>query len=290
MSTPDPKPVSPQKLEANRRNGQKSTGPTTEQGKRISSMNALRDGLLTREVVITLGDYKEEQIEFLELLDSLWEMLKPVGRAEELEVENIAKCYWHKPREARAVNAIIRRRTLGMRDRLERRRDEDFESQAHFLSSGALEQTARGLLYVIDTMERVKEELEAGRNPEVEDLEWLRTQYPDDFEPDETEQRVQAPDGRRHIVVTPEYLRRVINAINQHLPRLAPLRVQAAQLEEMQLRAQIEAAALPIGKLALVSRYATSNDRELERGFKRLDMLQQRRRASGRRPWPSTQS
>jgi hypothetical protein len=287
MSTPDPKPISPQKLEANRRNAQKSTGPTTEEGKRISSMNALRDGLLTREVVITLGDYKEEQIEFLELLDSLWEMLKPVGCAEELEVENIAKCYWHKPREARAVNAIIRRRTLGMRDRLERRRDEDFENRVHFLSSGALEQTARGLQYVIDTMERVKEKLEAGQNPEMDDLEWLRTQYPDDFEPDETQQRVQAPDGRTQIVVTPEYLRQVIDAINQHLPRLAPLRVQATQLEEMQLRAQIEAAALPIGKLTLISRYATSNDRELERGFKRLDMLQQLRRASGRRPWPS---
>ena len=103
MSTPDPKPISPQKLEANRRNAQKSTGPVSEEGKKISSMNALKHGLLARDMVVTRGPYKEDEMELLELLESEWERWNPVGRAEELEVEKIAHCYWRTMRAVRGI-------------------------------------------------------------------------------------------------------------------------------------------------------------------------------------------
>ena len=64
MSKPDPQPISPQKLEANRRNAQQSTGPVSAEGKKSSSMNALTHGLLARAVPITIGDYREDPVVF----------------------------------------------------------------------------------------------------------------------------------------------------------------------------------------------------------------------------------
>jgi hypothetical protein len=43
-------------MEANRRNAQQSTGPRTEAGKKISSLNALRHGLTSRVVVLPSED------------------------------------------------------------------------------------------------------------------------------------------------------------------------------------------------------------------------------------------
>jgi hypothetical protein len=53
--------ISPFRLQANRRNAQRSTGPKTEEGKRRSRANALRHGLTAETVVASLEgaeDYK----------------------------------------------------------------------------------------------------------------------------------------------------------------------------------------------------------------------------------------
>ncbi len=47
---------SPEKLAANHSNAQLSTGPKTPEGKKASSMNALRHGLAARELVIRPED------------------------------------------------------------------------------------------------------------------------------------------------------------------------------------------------------------------------------------------
>ena len=58
--TPRPKKsTSEKKIEANRRNALRSTGPTTDKGKTAASRNAIKHGLLAREVVITAGDGEE---------------------------------------------------------------------------------------------------------------------------------------------------------------------------------------------------------------------------------------
>jgi hypothetical protein len=56
---------------------------------------------LAQEVVITRGDYKEDEQAFAQLLDELREQFKPVGVAEELEIQKIALCYWRKRRAIR---------------------------------------------------------------------------------------------------------------------------------------------------------------------------------------------
>ena len=47
------------KIEANRRNAQKSTGPKTKSGKGKLKMNALKHGLVAQATMISVGEAKE---------------------------------------------------------------------------------------------------------------------------------------------------------------------------------------------------------------------------------------
>ena len=67
------------KLEANQKNAQLSTGPKSPQGKAAVRWNAMKHGLLAKEVVIRTGDGRESKTEFSALLTSLKEDLQPEG-------------------------------------------------------------------------------------------------------------------------------------------------------------------------------------------------------------------
>ena len=82
------------KVQANRTNALKSTGPKTPKGKRHSRRNALKDGLFAMTVFIWDDSRMESQQQYQELLDRLAENYQPVGAAEDLEVERIAVCWW----------------------------------------------------------------------------------------------------------------------------------------------------------------------------------------------------
>ena len=72
--------------------------------------NAIRHGLLAREVVITAGDGEENLEEFHSLLEGLWDCYEPMGVIEESLVQAIAACWWRKARVIRAENGEIRKR------------------------------------------------------------------------------------------------------------------------------------------------------------------------------------
>lgn len=76
-------PASERKILANRKNALRSTGPKTSQGKRTVSRNAIKHGILAREVVITAGDGEESQEEFDALIEDLENYYQPVGAIEE---------------------------------------------------------------------------------------------------------------------------------------------------------------------------------------------------------------
>ena len=90
--------VSPKKLEANRRNAQRSTGPRTEAGKDRSRRNALKHGVLASDVLIKSGTGAEDAHRFETLLGELFDDLEPVGTFEEMLVEKIAVCWWRQKR------------------------------------------------------------------------------------------------------------------------------------------------------------------------------------------------
>ena len=82
---------SPRKIEANRRNAKKSTGPKTSPGKAMSSWDSARHGLLSERLPLIYGKNKRH---FARLLTSLRQDLEPVGTVEEVLVERIAQEYW----------------------------------------------------------------------------------------------------------------------------------------------------------------------------------------------------
>ena len=191
------KPISQAKLEANRRNAQQSTGPRTEEGKGTSSMNAVKHGLLA-EGVITRGDYREDPIEYLELLEFLRKQHRVKGPVEELEVEQMALQRWRKKRAVRFEVGTIAQRTMGMRRRAERRRKERVEEELN-LGPGVvemLEQHAAGVKHILDVMRAVRTDPSSG-TPPGHDLEWLIAEYPADFTPEQPHERDAAGDSAR---------------------------------------------------------------------------------------------
>ena len=89
------------KIDSNRKNALKSTGPRSEQGKKVSRWNALKHGLLAKEVVIRNGKRKETSAGIKFLLGQLSESLEPRGILEEMLVEEIAVSYWRSRRALR---------------------------------------------------------------------------------------------------------------------------------------------------------------------------------------------
>ena len=79
------------KIEANRRNAKKSTGPKTARGKAMSAWNSRRHGLLSKNLPLIYGRSKKH---FARLLANLQRDLEPVGTLEEVLVEKIAQEYW----------------------------------------------------------------------------------------------------------------------------------------------------------------------------------------------------
>ncbi len=86
--------TSRKKIEANRRNAKKSTGPNTEEGKAKSSMNALKHGLTSQRVWLT----EEEKKEFHEFRLGLLDELEPWGSLETQFVCRIAAQMWRLAR------------------------------------------------------------------------------------------------------------------------------------------------------------------------------------------------
>lgn len=85
------KPISPAKLAANRRNGQKSKGPKTEEGKSRSRWNAVKHGVLSRRLLVLNDDDRKT---YALLLENLERDLNPSNAPEQIVVEQIAMCYW----------------------------------------------------------------------------------------------------------------------------------------------------------------------------------------------------
>ncbi|MGA9507686.1 MAG: hypothetical protein WBV55_03460, partial [Candidatus Sulfotelmatobacter sp.] len=85
------KPISPAKLAANRRNGHKSKGPKTEEGKFRSRWNALKHGVLSQRLVVL---NENDAQTYTLLLENLRRDLNPGNGLEEILIEKIAMAYW----------------------------------------------------------------------------------------------------------------------------------------------------------------------------------------------------
>jgi hypothetical protein len=101
--------TSERKVEANRKNALKSTGPKTPEGRDAVRLNALKHGLLSREILLPGED--EEALR--ELGEGLRTELQPVGELEDLLVERVIAATWRLRRLGRVEAGIFARDLLG---------------------------------------------------------------------------------------------------------------------------------------------------------------------------------
>jgi len=88
---------------ANQMNARRSTGPKTPEGKAVVRLNAVRHGLLAREVVLP----GEDADAFEDLWNRVRADLSPVGPIEELLVDHIVNAMWRLRRLVRAETALF---------------------------------------------------------------------------------------------------------------------------------------------------------------------------------------
>ena len=96
---------SPRRINANRRNARKSTGPRTPQGKLTSSQNAITHGLCCANRVLLPGESKAE---FLLVREGFIDSLEPMNAAELFLVERIALAEWKLQRLHRTEQQLHR--------------------------------------------------------------------------------------------------------------------------------------------------------------------------------------
>ena len=101
---PEPRPRSPAQIEAARRNGARSRGPVTAEGKARASRNALKHGLAAMEHLVLDGEDPTE----LEAMTA--RLLAEVGPESEIEarlVRRMAVAFWKGERAERMEVAIL---------------------------------------------------------------------------------------------------------------------------------------------------------------------------------------
>ena len=96
---------------ANQANARRSTGPKTPEGKVAVRLNALRHGLLARDVVLP----GEDADAFEDLWNQVRAALSPVGPIEELLAERVLNAMWRLRRLARAETALFHWRVHGLK-------------------------------------------------------------------------------------------------------------------------------------------------------------------------------
>src|SRR5215472_15434123 len=91
---------------ANQANARRSTGPKTSEGKAAVGLNAVRHGLLTRDVVLP----EEDADAFEDLFNQVRTNLSPVGPIEEFLADRVVNAMWRLRRLERAETALFHSR------------------------------------------------------------------------------------------------------------------------------------------------------------------------------------
>ena len=95
------------KIESNRRNARRSTGPRTRDGKAASARNSLRHGLLSKQIIFPDDDIQA----FTSFRQNMLADLAPDGALEENLAQRIIVNAWRHDQAVQMVTAVIAHRT-----------------------------------------------------------------------------------------------------------------------------------------------------------------------------------
>lgn len=288
------------KVEANKKNGAKSTGPKTEGGKAVVRLNALKHGLLSKDIVIKEGDGKENEAEYSALLDSLVDECKPLGALEEMLIERIAGCYWKLRRATRLEIGSLRQRldrVTGEEDATVKWLEKDVNILTEYERLVAEEQSAIGANENCISM--LKKGLDISQPHEAKDIDMVTyyekliaeeytTEYTIDPDLDAdkwTECEYTVPEMHDFLMKkgrADKELREKF--IQQDLAGVEECKRRIRELGNMKKAVELRLSRLPYTKgldsleqLETIQRYETTVERQLYRAMNQLERLQRLR-------------
>ncbi len=284
------------KIKANRKNALQSTGPKTDDGKKVVKWNALKHGLLSEEVVIRAGDGQENIDDFRALLGQLRVDLQPEGILEEILVEKIAICYWRLRRVLRCEIGEIRKESdTATWQEFMRRADHVNRDKGFLMVDSArqdLKKSSLGIQYLIGILDDIKTGVERdghlsekARKQLLENfgnqdggitetcffLHLLMTedQEASEQEPGEIDDRPSPAKGKKML----------LKVINDEKKILQQLKEVIEENENLELEAHIASLALPRREVVeKILRYETTIERQLYRAINQLERLQRQRK------------
>jgi hypothetical protein len=270
--------VSERKLNANRANAQKSTGPSTPEGKRRVARNAVKHGILAREVFIGEGDGAEREEDFSELQAGLYAAYAPRDVAEQLEVENIVAANWMLRRAYRATAGDTLTGLDTVRLDWEQRRREHLEtllSIAPLDHGAALRTSSLGCAHLLRLLDEVTVALAGGQISHALLASFL--QYFPVAASATTSVRVEGDSGGAGLSPDEKVCRELAGVVASERVALERARAGAERQEQAELSAEAARLALPGADAAMRDlRYITALRRDIARAHKMLVMLRQR--------------
>ncbi len=291
--------LSPEKIAANRRNAQRSTGPKTARGKAASRLNALKHRALAQSVLVRGRMMNESPQEFKELCQEYYTNLAPVGPLEQMLVDQIVQAAWRLRRARTAESGEI---TLSVDGGWARRMRSNPLLPLLAMPQGAfgeglverLKQSVLGCEYLRACLEKLGECVAADGELTEAGLDSFKKRLRDT--PDAMIEKL--GQFRAWLLANPEALdpetlrarhrTEVLQFLETAIDEVKCESANRAREEEVEERARQSAAVLPKGEaIDRVLRYEKALENQLFRAMNQLERWQ-RRREGGEVPAPLT--
>lgn len=280
-----PKRVTEKQLAANRRNALRSTGPRTARGREVSKMNALKHGILSRQVLVEGQHYQEDRTELEALHQRFWDDLQPEGPVEEMLVDQIVTAHWRLRRAmiaesgaiAHSVDSGHRKRSQGTHPVLQ---------WMHWRSLGdpiyPMKDCSIGASVLLSYLRPVRADVEEHGTIRAEAVQELVTRFggqPNSLTKSletlrlQLEQEPHGPDTARQIK------ERALAFVDREISSAEFSKERCVEDEEHKDEALKAAAVLPAADtLDKILRYETKLERQMYRAMAQLERIQRMRR------------
>jgi len=242
------------KIEANRRNAEKSAGPKTPEGKAGSKGNALKFGLTASQVVIARIDGEDAQKRFDEHYKRLRDYYAPESPIDEFRARRVADNMWRLLRHDRAEAAMLEQASLrAAADALLERSGLDRVLNENIPGTTAATSNSHRLSMLIDRLEQIRDEIQRDRAISANTVTELLKRFADEPAIECAVQWVTAystgPDSS-DLSSAESLLERVSAMISHKLEQFCSLEKELEQFEEDGRRtAQLASVSLSPGQL-----------------------------------------
>jgi hypothetical protein len=278
--------TTPAQIEANRRNAQLSTGPKTPEGKAASSMNAVKYGILARQLLVQ-GEYvRESPEEFHSFWTEHHEQLAPVGPLEEMLVDQIVALNWRMRRVRAAESGEI---TLNMdagarhRARIHAQvgETEEWPHSDSYIEKDLLElrqKVEQGGEFNKAALAKIADDADGSYPSLLRKLNALCVQIS------------QNPGNLDPAVLRVSNQQKILGTLDEEIKRLSEQQIMRRKHEAYKEQAHRNSDSMPRKDIVeKILRYDTTLERQLFRAIEQLERLQTRRLGSKASPPPVTQ-